>query len=127
MCWGVSCTHGELALLAAVQRTGLTAGDDTLVRAGDKLPADSLVLSTKNIWSIIKSQKDLNLPAHKVGARCSPPVSLLLSEQAYPYGFAGWFSAAASSAAGAHMPMHGHTRAACWLCPAGHGGQHPLC
>jgi hypothetical protein len=43
------------------------AGDDTLVREGDKLPADSLVLSTKNIWSIIRSQKDLNLPAHKVG------------------------------------------------------------
>lgn len=58
--------------------TGLTAcaGDDTLVRAGDKLPADSLVLSTKNIWSIIKSQKDLNLPAHKVGARCGPPLPL---------------------------------------------------
>lgn len=43
------------------------AGDDTLVREGDKLPADSLVLSTKNIWDIIRSQKDLNLPAHKVG------------------------------------------------------------
>jgi hypothetical protein len=43
------------------------AGDDTLVREGDKLPADSLVLSTNNIWSIIRSQKDLNLPAHKVG------------------------------------------------------------
>ncbi len=42
------------------------AGDDTLVREGDKLPADSLVLSTKNIWDIIRSQKDLNLPAHKV-------------------------------------------------------------
>lgn len=37
------------------------------MREGDKLPADSLVLSTKNIWDIIRSQKDLNLPAHKVG------------------------------------------------------------
>lgn len=36
------------------------------MREGDKLPADSLVLSTRNIWGIIKSQKDLNLPAHKV-------------------------------------------------------------
>jgi hypothetical protein len=43
------------------------AGDDSLVRTGDgRLPADSLVLSTRNIWGIIKSQKDLNLPAHKV-------------------------------------------------------------
>lgn len=33
----------------------------------DKLPADSLVLSTKQIWEVIRSQKDLNLPAHKVG------------------------------------------------------------
>jgi hypothetical protein len=43
------------------------AGDNSLVRTGDgRLPADSLVLSTRNIWGIIKSQKDLNLPAHKV-------------------------------------------------------------
>eukprot|EP00775_Hariotina_reticulata_P006126 gene6126-6365_t len=41
-------------------------GDNTLVRAVERLPADALVLSTHNIWSIIKSQKDLNLPAHKV-------------------------------------------------------------
>ncbi|KAF8071092.1 RHD3 [Scenedesmus sp. PABB004] len=41
-------------------------GDDSLVRAEEKLPADALVLSTRNIWSIIRSQKDLNLPAHKV-------------------------------------------------------------
>jgi hypothetical protein len=51
----------------------LPAGDDTLVREGDKLPADSLVLSTGNIWSIIRSQKDLNLPAHKV--RHTPPAA----------------------------------------------------
>jgi hypothetical protein len=38
------------------------------VRAGsERLPADTLALSTSNIWRVIKSQKDLNLPAHKVG------------------------------------------------------------
>lgn len=78
----VCFTHTWRACVAGSGRrlTGLTAcaGDDTLLRAGDKLPADSLVLSTKNIWSIIKAQKDLNLPAHKVGARCSPPLSLSL-------------------------------------------------
>lgn len=46
---------------------GVVAGDDSLLRTGDdKLPADSLVLSTQQIWEVIKSQKDLNLPAHKV-------------------------------------------------------------
>jgi len=44
------------------------AGEDTLVRDVERLPADALVLSTHNIWSIIKLQKDLNLPAHKVPA-----------------------------------------------------------
>jgi hypothetical protein len=49
----------------------LFSGDDSLVRAANgRLPADSLVLSTRNIWGIIKSQKDLNLPAHKVGCCC---------------------------------------------------------
>ncbi len=43
------------------------AGPDGLVRASpDKLPAGALALSTANIWSVIRSQKDLNLPAHKV-------------------------------------------------------------
>lgn len=32
----------------------------------DKLPADALPLSIENIWAVIRSQKDLNLPAHKV-------------------------------------------------------------
>jgi hypothetical protein len=37
------------------------------VRAeSERLPADTLALSTSNIWRVIKSQKDLNLPAHKV-------------------------------------------------------------
>jgi hypothetical protein len=43
------------------------AVDDTLVvKPVDKLPADSFALSSENIWKIIRSQKDLNLPAHKV-------------------------------------------------------------
>ena len=37
-------------------------------RHPDQLPAGALPLSTANIWSVIRSQKDLNLPAHKVGA-----------------------------------------------------------
>eukprot|EP00879_Flechtneria_rotunda_P005764 GHRR01006065.1.p1 GENE.GHRR01006065.1~~GHRR01006065.1.p1 ORF type:complete len:797 (+),score=315.22 GHRR01006065.1:159-2549(+) len=58
-----------------LRRRFTTEGEASLVRvAPDKLPADSLVLSTQNIWGIIKSQKDLNLPAHKVmvaNIRCS--------------------------------------------------------
>jgi hypothetical protein len=43
-----------------------SADEDTLVHPGDKLPADTLALSMRSIWEVIKSQKDLNLPAHKV-------------------------------------------------------------
>ena len=32
----------------------------------DKLPAAALALSTKKVWEVIRSQRDLNLPAHKV-------------------------------------------------------------
>ena len=40
--------------------------DDSLVRKhDDQLPVSALPLSTANIWSVIRSQKDLNLPAHK--------------------------------------------------------------
>lgn len=42
------------------------ADERSLVRVYDKLPADALPLSLQNIWSVIRSQKDLNLPAHKV-------------------------------------------------------------
>ena len=34
--------------------------------SGDKLPAAALALSTKKVWEVIRSQRDLNLPAHKV-------------------------------------------------------------
>ena len=43
------------------------AGDDTLVRQNtDKLPGNVLTINLKKIWEVIKEQKDLNLPAHKV-------------------------------------------------------------
>ena len=32
----------------------------------DKLPAAALALSTSKVWEVIRSQRDLNLPAHKV-------------------------------------------------------------
>ena len=35
-------------------------------RSRDKLPGHALSLSLKNIWEVIKDQRDLNLPAHKV-------------------------------------------------------------
>ena len=41
--------------------------EDSLFRSDDKLPGDAFALSTGSIWDIIRSQKDLNLPAHKVG------------------------------------------------------------
>ena len=45
----------------------LCAGDDSLIRISeDKLPGDSLALSMGKVWEVIKDQKDLNLPAHKV-------------------------------------------------------------
>ena len=54
---------------------GVGAGDDTLVkRSAGKLPGNVLTISFKKIWEVIKDQKDLNLPAHKV------TVSLVSSE-----------------------------------------------
>ncbi|PNH08156.1 Protein ROOT HAIR DEFECTIVE 3 [Tetrabaena socialis] len=41
-------------------------GDETLIRNDEKLPGDVFALSIRNIWEVIRSQKDLNLPAHKV-------------------------------------------------------------
>ncbi|GLC63350.1 hypothetical protein PLESTF_000026900 [Pleodorina starrii] len=40
--------------------------EDTLIRGDERLPGDSFALSTRNIWDVIRAQKDLNLPAHKV-------------------------------------------------------------
>ena len=43
--------------------------EDTLVRvSNDKLPGHALALSLQKVWEIIRDQKDLNLPAHKVCA-----------------------------------------------------------
>lgn len=42
-------------------------GEDTLVHVSqDALPGDAFALSLNKVWEVIKSQKDLNLPAHKV-------------------------------------------------------------
>ncbi|KAK9867191.1 hypothetical protein WJX84_006772 [Apatococcus fuscideae] len=41
--------------------------EGTLVRASpDKLPGHTLGLSMQKVWEVIREQKDLNLPAHKV-------------------------------------------------------------
>ena len=46
------------------------ADEDTLVRVSrDKLPGDALALSLQKVWEVIRDQKDLNLPAHKVQLR----------------------------------------------------------
>lgn len=34
--------------------------------SNDKLPGHALALSLQKVWEIIRDQKDLNLPAHKV-------------------------------------------------------------
>lgn len=46
----------------------LLSGDDTLCRPNDHLPGAAFSLSCKKIWEVIRTQKDLNLPAHKVRA-----------------------------------------------------------
>lgn len=45
---------------------GEDVGDSLVRRNPERLPADSLPMSTADIWSTIRHQKDLNLPAHKV-------------------------------------------------------------
>lgn len=61
--------------VVTLRRRFSAEGDDTLVRVSqDALPGDAFALSMGNLWDIIKSQKDLNLPAHKVmvaNIRCS--------------------------------------------------------
>lgn len=45
----------------------LSADKESLVRvSNEKLPAAALALSTSRVWEVIRSQKDLNLPAHRV-------------------------------------------------------------
>ncbi|EFJ52341.1 hypothetical protein VOLCADRAFT_79128 [Volvox carteri f. nagariensis] len=41
-------------------------GEESLIRGDEKLPGDAFALSIRNIWDVIRAQKDLNLPAHKV-------------------------------------------------------------
>lgn len=45
---------------------GEDEGDSLVRRHPDRMPASALPLSTASIWNVIRSQKDLNLPAHKV-------------------------------------------------------------
>ena len=45
----------------------MSAEEDSLVRTSpDKLPGHTLALSMQKVWEVIREQKDLNLPAHKV-------------------------------------------------------------
>ncbi|GMH34197.1 hypothetical protein BSKO_02031 [Bryopsis sp. KO-2023] len=49
-------------------------GEGSFVRSGDKLPGDAVPLSAQKVWEVVKSQKDLDLPAHKImvaNTRCA--------------------------------------------------------
>lgn len=47
------------------------ADEESLVRiSDDKLPGNSLAFSMRKMWEQIRTQKDLNLPAHKVHFSC---------------------------------------------------------
>ncbi len=44
-----------------------TEADDTLVRvSNDKLPSSTVELNMSKIWEVVRANKDLNLPAHRV-------------------------------------------------------------
>jgi len=65
---------------SCLEHEHVPADEDTLVRqSNDRLPAAALALSTKKVWEVIRSQRDLNLPAHKV--RCRSPEPLCSSFQ----------------------------------------------
>lgn len=49
------------------------AGEESLYRGTEKLPGDSFLINTEELWAVIRSQKDLNLPAHKVRCGAMPP------------------------------------------------------
>lgn len=50
-----------------LRRRFTDAEEDSLVRVSDdKLPAQALPLHLQSLWQVIREQKDLNLPAHKV-------------------------------------------------------------
>lgn len=56
------------AARTAVWVVCLTGADSLVHVSQDALPGDAFALSLNKVWEVIKSQKDLNLPAHKV--RC---------------------------------------------------------
>ncbi|GAX72911.1 hypothetical protein CEUSTIGMA_g366.t1 [Chlamydomonas eustigma] len=79
-----------LADSVVLRRRFTVDADDSLYRSGDKLPGDAFTFSAGSIWEVIKSQKDLNLPAHKVmvaNVRCAEikedQLRNLLSDQAW--------------------------------------------
>mmetsp|Transcript_17254 Transcript_17254/g.51819 ORF Transcript_17254/g.51819 Transcript_17254/m.51819 type:complete len:843 (-) Transcript_17254:172-2700(-) len=86
--------------------------DDSLARRqADRLPADALALSMRSIWEVIRSQKDLNLPAHKVmvaNIRCSEikddQLQALEADQA-------WASLVEKACGGVLVPEFGATAA----------------
>lgn len=62
----LTCSVHTFVVLPDCDAGGLT-GEDSLVRVSDdKLPGHALALSLQKVWEIIRDQKDLNLPAHKV-------------------------------------------------------------
>ena len=76
-CCQLDMQHGVQSLLWECRRPRKRpssrcshADEDTLVRLSrDKLPGDALALSLQKVWEVIRDQKDLNLPAHKVQHR----------------------------------------------------------
>ncbi|KAK9811028.1 hypothetical protein WJX73_007637 [Symbiochloris irregularis] len=83
--------------------------DESLVaHSGDRLPGSSLALSMSELWQVIKEQRDLNLPAHKVmvaTVRCAElanaQLQALQSDQA--------FSALQQAASASLMPTFAQT------------------
>ena len=51
-----------LTLYSHYHNTGI----DGYMKTNDKLPGDAFPLSAQKVWEVIKSHKDLDLPAHKV-------------------------------------------------------------
>ena len=68
-CWMVSSSGVSLepdSLTCSNKMIFVSSGHSPARQEDDKLPGDALALSLSNIWGVIKEQKDLNLPAHKV-------------------------------------------------------------
>ncbi|KAG1660222.1 hypothetical protein FOA52_005092 [Chlamydomonas sp. UWO 241] len=87
-------------------------GDDSLVASADHLPIDSLALSMRSIWEVIRSQKDLNLPAHKVmvaNIRCA---EIKADQLRALEGDQAWVSLLVAASGGALVPGFGAAAAA---------------